>query len=238
MFYVLAIFSPLCFISHCDNHNYLCIILPAKYNTMKLSEAPRILSEEESDKLGSQQVTVSEFRKQQLRQSVKKNWDLFYKRNKDHFFKDRHWTIREFEELSATETSATQTRVLLEVGCGVGNFVFPLVESDACGYRLYATDFSSIAIDMLRSNKLYNEDRIKAFVSDVTADCFITKVQEAIGSNTHDVIDVATLIFVLSAIHPDRMPAAAANLFKVAINCDRLNVLTSEIFCLLDPDRY
>jgi len=26
-------------------------------------------------------------------------WDLFYKRNSTHFFKDRHWTLREFEEI-------------------------------------------------------------------------------------------------------------------------------------------
>ena len=30
---------------------------------------------------------------------ARKNWDLFYKRNETKFFKDRHWTTREFQEL-------------------------------------------------------------------------------------------------------------------------------------------
>jgi len=31
-----------------------------------------------------------------------KNWDMFYKRNQTNFFKDRHWTEREFGELANT----------------------------------------------------------------------------------------------------------------------------------------
>lgn len=61
----------------------------------------RILSEEELEKLKNDQVLVSEFKQQRLEIDAKKNWDLFYKRNTTNFFKDRHWTKREFEELKA-----------------------------------------------------------------------------------------------------------------------------------------
>jgi hypothetical protein len=42
---------------------------------------------------------VSEFRAVKLETEAKKSWDLFYKRNQTKFFKDRHWTTREFQEL-------------------------------------------------------------------------------------------------------------------------------------------
>lgn len=61
----------------------------------------RILSQEELDKLKDDRVFVSEFKQQKLEKDAQKNWDLFYKRNTTNFFKDRHWTTREFEELKA-----------------------------------------------------------------------------------------------------------------------------------------
>ena len=42
---------------------------------------------------------VTEFRAQKLEAEARKSWDLFYKRNQNRFFKDRHWTTREFQEL-------------------------------------------------------------------------------------------------------------------------------------------
>jgi hypothetical protein len=35
-----------------------------------------------------------------LEQDARKNWDLFYKRNKTNFFKDRHYLHREFPDLA------------------------------------------------------------------------------------------------------------------------------------------
>jgi hypothetical protein len=59
----------------------------------------RILSTEEEEKLKRDQALVSAFKQQKLEKEAQKNWDLFYKRNSTNFFKDRHWTTREFEEL-------------------------------------------------------------------------------------------------------------------------------------------
>lgn len=59
----------------------------------------RILSSEEEDKLQRDRALVSDFKQQKLEKEAQKNWDLFYKRNSTNFFKDRHWTTREFEEL-------------------------------------------------------------------------------------------------------------------------------------------
>lgn len=62
--------------------------------------ASRVLTQEEMDKLGAE-VLVSDFKQIKLEEEAQKNWDLFYKRNTTNFFKDRHWTTREFEELKA-----------------------------------------------------------------------------------------------------------------------------------------
>ena len=66
----------------------------------------RELSEEEKRKLAEDKTLVSDFKQNKLEKEAQRNWDLFYKRNSVNFFKDRHWTTREFEELAGlTEVS-------------------------------------------------------------------------------------------------------------------------------------
>lgn len=75
----------------------------------KKGHSARVLSPEEAEKLAKDQVLVSEFKQLKLEKEAQKNWDLFYKRNSTNFFKDRHWTTREFEELKACrEVSSMQ----------------------------------------------------------------------------------------------------------------------------------
>lgn len=49
--------------------------------------------------------------------------DLFYKENTTKFFKDRHYLTAEFSELLQCEK---EKKVFCELGCGVGNALFPL----------------------------------------------------------------------------------------------------------------
>ena len=63
------------------------------------SQAARCLSPEEKQKLENDKP-ISEFKREKLEKDALKNWDLFYKRNGTRFFKDRHWTCREFKELT------------------------------------------------------------------------------------------------------------------------------------------
>lgn len=62
--------------------------------------------------------------------NAKRNWDIFYKNNKNNFFKDRHYIDREFIEISKIkEDTSDRKYILTELGCGVGNTLLPLVET-------------------------------------------------------------------------------------------------------------
>ncbi|XP_044065432.1 tRNA N(3)-methylcytidine methyltransferase METTL6 isoform X2 [Siniperca chuatsi] len=172
----------------------------------KISTA-RVLTQEELNRLSGERALVSDFKQMKLEKEAQKNWDLFYKRNTTNFFKDRHWTTREFEELKACREFETQRLVLLEAGCGVGNCIFPLLEDDL-NIFVYACDFSPRAVEFVKQNPLYSPERCCAFQCDLTKDDLRENVPE--GS-----VDVVTLIFVLSAIHPDKMKLALQNISKV-----------------------
>jgi methyltransferase-like protein 6 len=149
---------------------------------------------------------LSEIRKSQLEKDAKKNWDKFYMRNSTNFFKDRHWTTREFTELTGSFNSRNSKRVLLEVGCGVGNFALPLLQEQEDLF-IYACDFSPRAINFVKADPRYDEKRAHAFVADIISDKLIDTVIEG--------VDIASLIFVLSAVHPDKFVEALHNIFDV-----------------------
>ncbi|XP_015395400.1 tRNA N(3)-methylcytidine methyltransferase METTL6 isoform X2 [Panthera pardus] len=162
----------------------------------------RILSAEEEEKLKRDQALMSDFKQQKLEKEAQKNWDLFYKRNSTNFFKDRHWTTREFEELRSCREFEDQKLTVLEAGCGVGNCLFPLLEEDLNIFA-YACDFSPRA-----QNPLYDTERCKVFQCDLTKDDLLEHVPP-------ESVDVVMLIFVLSAVHPDKMHLVLQNIYQV-----------------------
>lgn len=97
---------------------------------------------------------------------------------------------------------------MLEVGCGVGNLVFPLIEENYNNYFIYACDFSPRAIEFVKSNELYNDSCIKAFQCDITTDTIFEEIQP-------ESVDIITMIFVLSAIHPEKFRQVAENMYKL-----------------------
>ncbi len=66
--------------------------------TWTYQREPRVLSPEELTRLATQQ-RATPFKMTQLERDAAKNWDKFYLRNADRFYKDRHWITREFDLL-------------------------------------------------------------------------------------------------------------------------------------------
>ncbi|CAO3611322.1 unnamed protein product [Cunninghamella blakesleeana] len=152
---------------------------------------------------------VPSFWVNKYKKEAAKNWDIFYKRNTTKFFKDRHWTDREFKELAyeSGQDNSDQQITCLEIGCGVGNFLFPIL-ADNKNMFIYACDFSKRAVEMVKENEQYNEQRCKAFVCDITVDNLTDNVPE-------NGLDLVSAIFVLSAIPPEKLQLAIENIFKV-----------------------
>lgn len=167
------------------------------------------LTQEEKNALQSQNTRlVTPFQAESLEKNARKHWDLFYKRNEDKFFRDRHWTTREFNELLDENNSESKNpKTLLEIGCGVGNLIFPLLEENA-NLFIIACDLSPRAIQIVENHKMYNEDRMKVFVADITTDDIFTKVDL-------NCVDIVTMVFVISAIHPDKFSVTLKNVFKL-----------------------
>jgi SAM-dependent methyltransferase len=170
-------------------------------------------------------------------------WNDFYDQHQNRFFKDRHWLFTEFPELAprpapAAESTGVMTTPtviessstgsesniaqhegefpgyqavtrLFEVGCGVGNTVIPVLQTNNDpGLFVYGCDLSSTAVQLLKEHSDYEPSRCHAFVCDI-ADPDST-IPFPIGS-----IDVIICIFVLSAIHPDKLPALCKRLAQL-----------------------
>ncbi|PVU99171.1 hypothetical protein BB559_000935 [Furculomyces boomerangus] len=150
--------------------------------------------------------TIPEFWKGKYKREAQKNWNLFYKRNTTNFFKDRHWTDREFVELIENKENGEKT-ILLEIGCGVGNFVWPLLDKNP-NLFIHACDFSEKAVELVKENEKYDTDRCSAFVCDLTKDDLVENIEP-------NSVDLVSAIFVFSALPPEKMQLAVSNILKI-----------------------
>ncbi|KAI8104437.1 hypothetical protein M9434_002992 [Picochlorum sp. BPE23] len=128
-------------------------------------------------------------------------WDEFYRRNRDGFFKTRHWFEQEFEQ------ELRHACNILEVGCGTGSSVYPLlsIRDDS---HVYACDFAASAVELVKRNPDYASGRVTGFTADITKDALESDVPI-------ESIDTCLMIFVLSAIKPAGMVAAVGNVNRV-----------------------
>lgn len=65
--------------------------------------------------------------------------------------------------------SGSGGKVILEVGCGAGNTIYPLLATYPEIF-VHACDFSPRAVNLVKTHKDFNETRVNAFVCDLTVD--------------------------------------------------------------------
>ena len=237
-------------------------------NNFEYTIIPRCLPNETSLKLSTNVEPVTTFRANQIDRDLRKNWDIFYKRNGTRFFKDRHWPIDDISRLieECVQNSGPSDSIpisVLELGCGVGNLLFPLLEShlyDRPPIHFFACDFSPRAIEFVRSNPHFLQvcsspdtssessprvptSRCTAFVCNVATDDLSTLISAHLSpaspaapsassictqndqpllsrdaqlepSRVREGVDLATLVFVLSALPPSQMRGALANAYR------------------------
>lgn len=70
------------------------------------------------------------------------------------FFKDRNWLRLEFPELLATSKADAGPKKIVEIGCGAGNTVFPLLAvNENPDLVVHACDYSARAVEVVKVKK-------------------------------------------------------------------------------------
>ena len=135
--------------------------------------------------IGADQTDPDAALYEKLEKNQKRNWDIFYKNNKANFFKDRHYIDKEFDIESLINIKLkgstikyffvpkllrTEKLIMHEVGCAVGNTIFPLSQKYSDRLKIYGYDFSPRAIQMIRENPAYDLSKMEADVCDLVND--------------------------------------------------------------------
>ena len=83
----------------------------------------------------------------------------------------------------------------------MGNTLYPLLQEIPAA-RCYACDFSATAVECLREHAAFDPNHITAWEEDITSDAGLCGLGKAPANG----VDYCTLVFVLSALAPDKMP--------------------------------
>ncbi|KAK6334169.1 hypothetical protein TWF696_002671 [Orbilia brochopaga] len=178
------------------------------WDHVEVDDEYKAYAEEQYDM--QRQNPVRDFDRNRFNAEPEKWWNNFYKNNRENFFKDRKWLQQEFPILTTAISASSPPIRLLEVGCGAGNTMFPILAANKNpNFHIHGADFSKTSIDLIRSHEIYathHPKHVSASVWDLgNAECVLPEGVE------EESIDVVILIFVFSALHPDQWAHAVRN---------------------------
>ncbi|KAI5953316.1 ABP140 [Candida jiufengensis] len=158
---------------------------------------------------------VREFDKNLYNSNPARYWDIFYKNNKENFFKDRNWLKIEFPSLyKVTAAEYQEPTTILEIGCGAGNTFFPILnQNENKNLKIFACDYSKNAVNLVRDNEVFKEQSENGVAYSSVWDLANPegKLPDDLKPNSCDII---IMIFVFSALHPNQWGQAVGNLSK------------------------
>lgn len=156
---------------------------------------------------------VSDFDKKRFNDKPEKWWDKFYSNNNANFFKDRKWLVQEFPILGEVTKADYGPVTVLEVGAGAGNTAFPvLAQNQNPDLRLHACDYSKKAIDVIRSQEAYTEQKQPAVLQADVWDAAGTELPPDLAAGS---VDIIVMIFIFSALSPDQWEQGVANAYRL-----------------------
>ena len=148
----------------------------------------------------------------ETRRTEVQNWNSFYRNHRSgNFFKPRNYLFAEFYSWLSPYCSddySGDRPLILEVGCGHGCSMYPLLKSLPSSTMYIATDYSPNALSILREHSNYNETCIKTAVWDVTVQAEDTYILQHPPQ-------IIMCIFALSAVKPEHHLKAFCNMASV-----------------------
>ncbi|KAK9378389.1 S-adenosyl-L-methionine-dependent methyltransferase [Kockiozyma suomiensis] len=155
---------------------------------------------------------VNDFDKHLYMTNPARYWDLFYRNNKSNFFKDRKWLQLEFPSIyeHATQPDSGK-KVILEVGCGAGNTMFPILNANKNPeLKIIGVDFSHRAVELVRESPEFDGKVCDADMWDLADET--GRLPAGLEENS---VDFIILIFVFSALAPAQWDAAIMNIDRL-----------------------
>ncbi|ODQ82540.1 hypothetical protein BABINDRAFT_31696 [Babjeviella inositovora NRRL Y-12698] len=154
---------------------------------------------------------VEEFDKKLYNGNPAKYWDIFYKNNKENFFKDRKWLQIEFPVLYEATKADAPPVTILEIGCGAGNTMFPVMsQNENPNFRIIGADYSKNAVQLVKNSASYNPEIAHACVWDLSNENL--ELPETVEPES---VDIIIMVFVFSALAPEQWVHAVNNLQKI-----------------------
>ena len=150
-----------------------------------------------------------------IQKDLHEKWNSFYNQhNTGNMYKDRTYIYKEFEEFLQTlnDNNDSDNNVILEIGSGYGSTAFPLIKQVNNIIKYIATDYSNVALDVMKNNPLYDESIIIREVWDINES--LNEKSIIINYN----VKIILCIFTLSAIVPSSHLKCLKNIASIMNN--------------------
>lgn len=138
-------------------------------------------------------------------------WDDFYTAHGEKFFKDRHYLDAEHASLAERLANSERTVRILDLGCGVGNSILPLLDTAQARVEYLGVDVSPRAVEILAEKfEAYASRHLSVLRALDVVNCTEQQWEDVLHAffkttKSSDGFDFCLMIFSASAFPPEKM---------------------------------